>query len=397
MRLARRVRDVADSATLVMSARAKAMRAAGIDVINLSAGEPDFPTPPHVVAAAQAFLATGQIKYTATPGIPELRQAVADRYAGRYGLDLAPENTLVGNGGKHVLYTALQALVEDGDEVLFASPYWVSYPEMAKLACGRPVPIACSVEDGFQLTAEKLAARLTPRSRVLILNTPSNPTGARLSRANLEAVVALAVERGLWILSDEIYDQLCYDDEPYMSPIGLGEAARGRTLALNSLSKTYAMTGWRVGFAVGPAELIRAMSRIQAHETSSVNSLAQVAAVAALTGDQSCVETQHAAFAARRRVMVAGLSEMPGFVCPEPDGAFYAFPKVSSLYGRRLGERRIEGSMDLSLALLEEAQVATVPGIAFGDDAHIRLSYATSIEQIEIGLQRIQGLVDRLG
>ena len=396
MRFARRMREVGDSATLVMSARAKAMRAGGVDVVNMSAGEPDFPTPPNVVEAAQRFLAAGLVKYTATPGMPELRSAVAAQYSRNYGPELAAENVIVGNGGKQVLYGALQVLVDEGDEVLFASPYWVSYPEMTRLACGRPVPIPTSAADNFQLTAELLESHLSERSRVLILNTPSNPTGARLSRANLEAVVSLAVERGLWILSDEIYDRLCYDDEPYMSPLGLGAAVCARTLALNSLSKTYAMTGWRVGFAVGPAELVKAMGRVQAHATSNVNSLAQVAAIEALGGDQTRVVEQREAFDTRRKITFAGLRQIPGFACPEPQGAFYAFPRVADLFGKHLGDRRIEGSMDFSMALLEDANVATVPGFAFGDDDHIRLSYATSTAQIEEGLRRIRDLVQRL-
>ncbi len=395
MRLTKRVREVGDSATLVMSARAKAMRAEGIDVVNLSAGEPDFPTPPHVVEAAQAFLATGQIKYTATPGIPELRQAAADHIAERSGIEADPEAVLIGNGGKHLLYTAMQALAEEGDEVLFASPYWVSYPEMARLACARPVPIPVSAESGFQLTAEDLDRHLTDRSRILVLNSPSNPTGARLTLTNLEAVVARALEAGLWILSDEIYDQLCYEGQ-FRSPIALGDAARSRTLAINSLSKTYSMTGWRVGYALGPKELIRAMTRIQAHETSNVNSLAQVAAVAALTGDQSCVAEQRTVFAQRRDLICQGLAEMPGIQADRPTGAFYVFPRVSDHYGKRIGDRRIEGSTDFCLALLEEAHVATVPGVAFGNDEHVRFSYANSTEQIQEGLRRLRSFLDRL-
>jgi len=398
MPFTRRVREIADSATLVMSARAKAMRSSGIDVVNMSAGEPDFPTPPNVVEAAQAFLAEGQIKYTATPGIPELRSAAAARYAGMRSVpELRPENILVGCGGKHVIYTALQTICDDGDEVIFASPYWVSYPEMVKLAGGRPVVLPTRADQGFALDPEALRAAITPRSKAIIINTPSNPTGMRMDAASLEALAKIAVEHDLWILSDEIYDELCYAGEAYLSPISLGPEVRAHTLALNSFSKTYSMTGWRIGYAAGPVELIKAMSKVQAQSTSNACTLSQMAALEALTGNQSIVAERREAFAARRRRMVDGIRAIEGFsIAREPQGAFYVFPSTSDLYGSRLGEREINGSMDLSMALLEEAHVATVPGVAFGDDAHIRLSYAISDEQIDEGIKRIAAMVGRL-
>jgi len=390
MTFARRVREVGDSATLAMSARAKAMRQAGIDVVNLTAGEPDFPTPPAVVEAAAAFLADGQVKYTATAGMPELRGAIAERAAERYGAPVAREQALVTCGGKHAMYLALQALVDEGDEVAFGSPAWVSYPEMIKLAGGRPIPVPTRVEDGFRLDAAAVRERLTERTRALILNSPSNPTGARLRRDDIVDLVDLALSRGLWILSDEIYDRLCYDGAPYVSPMMLGPEARARTIVSHSFSKTYSMTGWRIGYALGPADVVGTMNRIQDHETSNANTLAQVAALAALTGDQTVVGERRDRFDARRRVMFDAVRRLPGWVCAEPQGAFYVFPKVDALFGlRSAGGRLIQGSMDLATALLEEVHLASVPGVAFGDDRHIRFSYATPRDAIAEGMGRV--------
>jgi aspartate aminotransferase len=303
----------------------------------------------------------------------------------------------VGCGGKHVIYSALQTICDVGDEVIFASPYWVSYPDMVKLAGGKPVAIPTRAEDGFALDPDTLRAAITERTCAIILNTPSNPTGMRIDRPRLEELARIAAENDLWILSDEIYDELCYDDEPYLSPISLGPEVRAHTLALNSFSKTYSMTGWRIGYAVGPVELIKAMSKVQAQSTSNASTLSQMAALEALTGDQSSVAERRQAFARRRQRIMAGLRAIEGFDCVmDPQGAFYVFPATKALYGKRLGERPIDGSMDLSMALLEEAHVATVPGVAFGDDDHIRLSYAIGQDQIDEGLRRISEMVGRL-
>ena len=394
--LADRVRDVADSTTLVMSARAKAMKAAGIDVINLTAGEPDFPTPRPIIEAVIAFLGDGQVKYTPTLGLPELRAAAAKRYADAYGLELGPDHAIVGCGGKHVLYTAFQALCDAGDEVLIPSPYWVSYPEMARLAGAVPVLLP-TAQSGYVLDPETLRAAITPRSRVLVLNSPSNPTGMRLPHQVLGDVMRIAADHNLWVFSDEIYDQLCYDGLPYLSPIALGPGAMERTVVVNSLSKSYAMTGWRIGYAIGPTADIEAMGRVQAHETSNPCTVSQVAALAALTGDQATVGEMRERFDARRRLMFEQVRRLPGWECPEPQGAFYVFPRVDGTFGRRSpGGRWLQGSLDLALALMEEAHVATVPGVAFGEDACLRLSYATSRAQIDEGLRRIADWLGRL-
>ena len=394
--LAERVRDVADSTTLVMSARAKAMKAAGIDVINLTAGEPDLPTPRPIVDAAMAYLEQGHVKYTPTLGLPELRQAAARRYGETCGIELTADNAIIGCGGKHVLYTAFQALCGPGDEVLIPSPYWVSYPEMARLASATPVVVP-TARTGYILDPEALREAITPRSRVLVLNSPSNPTGLRLPLSTLNAVIRIAIEHNLWVFSDEIYDQLCYDGEPYVSPIAMGTGAVERTVVVNSLSKSYAMTGWRIGYAIGPAAVIEAMGRVQAHETSNACTISQVAALAALTGDQSMTVEMRERFDARRRLMVDWVRRLPGWVCPEPQGAFYVFPRVDGIYGRRSpGGRWLEGSLDLALALMEEAHVATVPGVAFGEDACLRLSYATSRAQIDEGMRRVSNWLAQL-
>lgn len=385
---AERIRDVADSTTLVMSAKAKALKAAGVDVVNLTAGEPDMPTPGYIVSEAQAFLALGQIKYTPTLGLPELRAAAAERYGLRYGLPTSAEQCIIGCGGKHVLYTAFQALLNPGDEVLIPSPYWVSYPEMARLAGATPVLVDTRGSD-YLLTPDALRACLSPRSRALVLNSPSNPTGRRLPLEHLVALVELALDANLWIFSDEIYDQLCYDSSPYVSPLALGPGASERCIAVNSFSKSYAMTGWRLGYAIGPTGVIEAMGRVQAHETSNPCTLSQIAGLAALRGDQTEVERMRQRFDARRLVMLDWLHRL-GWSCPEPEGAFYAFPRVDGLFGRRSpGGRWLQGSLDVALALLEEARVATVPGVAFGDDACLRFSYATSRGQIAEGMGRV--------
>ena len=384
-----RARAIGDSATLVMSAKAKAMRAQGLDVINFSAGEPDFPTPAPAVEAAQAYLAKGFIRYTASMGLDELREAVAARYSAMYGLQFDAKEAIIGSGGKQVIYNAVQVICEAGDEVIIPGPYWVSYPAMVTLAGAKPVVVSSRFEDEFDLDVEELRSAVSPRTKALIINTPSNPTGMRLSRTNLEEICALAIEHDLWILADEIYDELCYDSEPYLSPIALSPELRARTVALNSFSKTYSMTGWRLGYAIGPADLIAAMGRIQAHQTSNPCTLSQVAGIAAMRSASDIVAERRDSFKLRGELMYKLMRDLPNIDCLQPQGAFYVFPKMDHYYGKHFGDQLIQGSMDLSLCLLENALVATVPGEAFGDDRHIRLSYPTSEDLIRDGVARV--------
>jgi aspartate aminotransferase len=395
MHVSHRIKEVAPSMTLAMSGKAAEMRQAGIDVADLSAGEPDFPTPPSVIAAVRGDFEAGRLTYTPAAGMPAVRDAVGAHFGARFGFPIARESVVVTCGAKHALYLALQVLCDDGDEVVFASPYWVSYPEMARLAGARFVTVPTRADDGFRLDPDALEAAITERTRVLILNSPSNPTGAILSRANLEAVVAVALRHEqLWIVSDEIYDQLYYTPEPPTSLFSFGPEVRERTIVVNGVSKSYAMTGWRIGYAIGPGDVIKLMTRIQSHETSNANTLAQKATLAALTGDQSVLAERRRIFDERRKLTVAGVRAVPGWTCAEPEGAFYVFPRVDALFGRTTPAGKIiSGSMNLSTTLLEEAHVATVPGIAFGDDAYIRLSYATSVDRIEEGLRRIRAFV----
>jgi aspartate aminotransferase len=394
MPLSRRAVEVAGSATLAITAKAKAMRDLGHDVVSFAAGEPDFDTPPHIKAAAAKALQDGQTKYTPTAGLPALRRAVADHLKAVYGLTYDPQQIVVACGAKHALFNAFAVLVDQGDEVLIPAPYWVTYPEQVKLAGGVPVFVETDPADGYRLRAEAVARRCTPRTRVLLLNSPCNPTGAVYDRAEIAALARLAVERDLTIVSDEIYAQLIYDGAEHVSPAALSPDVCARTVTVNGLSKAYSMTGWRIGYAAAPADVADAMSRLQDHVTSNPTTFAQYGAIAALTGDQTCVATMAAAFAERRRVMVDGLNAIQGVSCPVPYGAFYALADVSRLYGRTIAGQTVADSMSFARLALERAHVAVIPGEAFGADACVRLSYATSTQAIEKGLVRLRGLVE---
>ena len=394
MPLSRRARNVAASATLAITAKAKAMRDQGHDVVSFAAGEPDFDTPPHIKAAALKALSDGQTKYTPTAGTPALRQAVADHLKAVYRLDYDPKQVVVSCGAKHSLFNAFQVLVDDGDEVIIPAPYWVTYPEQVKLAGGTPVFVETSPADGYRLHADAVAERLTDRTSVILVNSPCNPTGAVYDRAELEAVARLAVERNLTIISDEIYAQLVYDGAEHVSPAGIAPEVHARTVTVNGLSKSYAMTGWRLGYAAAPAPVADAMNRLQDHVTSNPTSFAQFGAIAALTGDQSCVKTMAAAFAERRKVMLDGLNAIDGISCPAPFGAFYAFADVGDLFGRTIAGRLIEDSMAFAQLCLERAHVALIPGDSFGAPRCVRLSYAAGLPAIEKGLMRLRGLIE---
>jgi aspartate aminotransferase len=387
--LAERIKTLAPSSTLAVQARAKALRAQGIDVISFGAGEPDFDTPPRIKEAAIQAMRSGQTKYTEVGGIPELKAAVCAKFKRDNGLDYEPDHILVSVGAKHTLFNAAVALLNPGDEVLVPRPYWVSYPEQIALIGAVAVPVPTDEDAGFDLEPARLAAALTPRTKAVILNSPNNPTGAVFSRPALEAVARLAIEHRLWVISDECYESLTFEGR-HVSIAQLGPEIKARSLVVNTCSKAYAMTGWRVGYAAGPRELIRAMTNVQSQVTSNPASIAQWAAVEALTGPQDDVARMAAEFDRRRRIIIAGLNALPGVRCVMPKGAFYAFPNVAGLLGRRTAaDKGLASSLDVTEFLLEQGRVAVVPGLDFGSDAHIRLSYATSAELIREGLARM--------
>ena len=393
--LADRIKALAPSPTLAIQAKAKAMRAQGIDVISFGAGEPDFDTPERIKEAAIRAIRKGHTKYTDASGIVELREAVCRKLKRDNGLDYEPADVLISVGAKHTLYNAVVALLNPGDEVLIPAPYWVSYPEQVKLVAGVPVAVPTEEADGFQVDPGRLAAAVTPRTRAVVINSPNNPTGAVFSPAALRAVGELAVKHDLLVISDECYEALTYEGR-HVSIASLGPEVKARTLVVNTCSKAYAMTGWRIGYAAGPRALIKAMGDVQSQVTSNPSSISQWAAVEALTGPQDDVAKMAGEFDQRRRVMVPALNAIPGVTCVTPGGAFYAFPNVAGLFGKRGQGKPLRGSADVTAFLLEVARVAVVPGLDFGSDFHIRLSYATGLATIQEGLSRMDKAVRSL-
>ena len=399
--LADRLKTLAPSSTLAVQAKAKALRAAGVDVISFGAGEPDFDTPERIKQAAIEALRRGQTKYTEVAGIPELRRAVCAKLKRDNGLDYGPDEVLISCGAKHTLFNMVTALLNPGDELLVPSPFWVSYPEQARLVGGVPVAVATQERTGFDLDPDRLRAAVTPRTKAIVLNSPNNPTGAVFSPDALERVARLAVERGLWLVSDECYEALTFEGR-HVSVASFGPEVKARTLVINTCSKAYAMTGWRIGYAGGPKPIIRAMTDVQSQVTSNPSSVAQWAAVEALNGPQDEVAKMAGEFDRRRRLIVAGLNALPGVSCVMPKGAFYAFANVSGLFGRTWKNAEgktgtLDGSVDVTAFLLEAARVAVVPGLDFGSDAHVRLSYATSDALIGEGLARMGAAIAALG
>ena len=390
--VAERVRSIAFSPTLAVSDLAARLRAEGRDVLDFSAGQPDFPTPDAVKEAGRVAIASNRTRYTPTAGIPELRRAIAERLAAERGLVYDPREILVSPGAKASLYFAFMALCDPGDEVIVPRPYWTSYPEQIKLAGAQPVFVDCPEDEGFTLSAERLERACTARSRLLVLNDPSNPTGAGYTRQHLARLAEVCLRRGLLVISDEIYSKLVYDGE-HCSIAALGQELRDRTIVVDGMSKTYSMTGWRIGYAAGPRELIDAMSKLQSHATSNATSISQWASVAALALDDAVLEPRRRAFAERRDRIVAGLSGLPGVTCYKPRGAFYAFPNVSGLFG---DERGLRSGEDVARWLLEREGVAVVPGEAFGAERYVRLSFACPLEQVDRGLERIARAVGSL-
>lgn len=396
MSVSQRARNIVPSATLTIAATARRMRAQGIDVIGFGSGEPDFDTPDHIKEAAIQAIHEGFTKYTASGGIDELKDAVVTKLKRDNGLEYTRDQVLISCGGKHSLFNVFQALLEPGDEVIIPSPYWVSFPEQVKLCDGKPVFAQTSEREGFRIARGLVEPLVTSRTKMLVLNSPCNPTGAALTRGELEGLAALAVEQGFWLLSDETYDSLVYDGHQHVSVASFGDAVYARTILVNSLSKAYAMTGWRVGYTAGPKDVIKAMDAIQSQETSNPTSIAQRAAVVALTGAQDSTHRMRAEFDRRRRSIVKRINEMPGVTCLSPQGAFYVFPNVSGTYGKSHAGKTITNSTSFAAYLLDEARIAVVPGVEFGSDSHVRISYATSMANIEKGMDRMAAAVAQL-
>jgi len=395
-RISRRVGAIAPSATLAVTSKAKAMRAAGENVIGFGAGEPDFPTPAHVVAAAvEACSNPRNHKYSPVGGLPELKEAIVAKSRRDSGLEVDPANLIVTNGGKHAVYNCMQALLNPGDEVLLPAPYWTTYPEPVALAGATTVVLPTDSTVGFRVTVDQLEAARTPNTKALIFVSPSNPTGAVYPRHEIEAIGQWAVEHGIWVITDEIYEHLVYGDAVHHSMPVLVPALADRCVVLNGVAKTYAMTGWRVGWMIGPTDLIKAAGNLQSHSTSNVNNIAQVAAAAALSGPLDAVTTMREAFDRRRQIMHRMLNEIDGVVCPPTEGAFYAFPSFEALIGREVAGRTISTTVDLATAILDEAKVAIVPGEAFGAPGYARLSFALGDEDLIDGVGRMADLLGR--
>lgn len=382
--LSSRVQSISVSSTARVSAEAEKLRRAGVDVVDFGVGEPDFPTPDHIKQAAVRALEENFTRYTAMAGVAELRQAVCERHRLDFGTNYTVPECVVSVGGKHAIFNTVQVLINEGDEVIIPVPYWVTYYDVVSYSGGRPVLVETSEEEGFALTAGQVERAITPRTRLIIINSPCNPSGAVIEREEFEKIGHLAARRGIWLMTDECYCRFLYDSEPFS--IASVQGMKQHVIVAGSLSKTYAMTGWRIGFTLAPAEVCSAIIKLQSHSTSNPTSIAQKAAIAALLGDQSAVEDMLAEYRRRRQYVIQRLRAMPGVRCPEPRGAFYAYPNISAALGRN----GIHTPMQFAEKLLEKAHVAVVPGEAFGTEHHVRISYATSMENLEKGLGRIE-------
>src|SRR5690242_11867098 len=393
-RVSDRLSAIAESATMAVDAKAKALKAAGRPVIGFGAGEPDFPTPDYIVAAAVAAAQDpANHRYTPAGGLPDLKKAIVAKTARDSGYEVSPEQVLVTNGGKQAVYNTFAALLDPGDEVLLPAPYWTTYPEAIKLAGGTPVEVFAGEDQDYLVTVEQLEAARTPQTKVLLFCSPSNPTGAVYPPEQVRAIGQWALAHGIWVVTDEIYEHLTYDGARSASmPVEVPELA-DTCVVLNGVAKTYAMTGWRVGWMIGPKDVIKAATNLQSHLTSNVANVSQRAAIAALTGDLSAAHEMRVAFDRRRKLIVAMLNDIPGVVCPTPQGAFYVYPSVKGLLGKTLRGRTPTTSAELATLILEEAEVAAVPGEAFGPSGYLRLSYALSDEDLVEGISRLQKLL----
>ena len=390
MKLADRLESIKPSPTLALNAKAKQLAAQGVDVVGFAAGEPDFATPEHITQAAIDALKSGFTKYTATAGIPELRAAIADKLKKENGLSYPPEQVIVSVGAKHALYNLFQALLSPGDEVIIFCPYWVSYPDMVRLAGGTPVFVQGREENGFAPEPAELKKALTPRTRAVIINSPSNPTGAVLSRDALTAMASVLREHDCLIVTDDIYEKLLYVPEPFVNIANVAPELFERVVVVNGMSKAFSMTGWRLGYAAGPKPLIAAMQMVQDQSTSNASSITQKAGLAALRGPVEPIDQMVVEYKARRDLFVNGLNAIPGFHCRMPEGAFYVLPNIKGLLGKRYKDKPLTGSVQISELLLEDFKVAAVPGAPFGAEGYLRMSFVTTREQIQKGLDRIR-------
>ncbi|HOV27578.1 MAG TPA: pyridoxal phosphate-dependent aminotransferase [Pseudobacteroides sp.] len=390
MKLSTKALSISPSSTLAIDAKAKKMKADGIDVIGFGAGEPDFDTPKHIKEAAIKAINDGFTKYTPASGTLELKQAVCKKFEKDNGLIYTPSNIVISNGAKHSLVNAFQAICNVGDEVIIPAPYWVSYPEMVKLADGVPVILNTTEESGFKFTIDQLEAAITPKTKAIVINSPSNPTGMVYSKEELQAIADLAVKKEIYVVSDEIYEKLIYDGYQHVSIASFNDKIKDLTIVVNGVAKSYSMTGWRIGYTASNAKIAEIMGNVQSHATSNPNSIAQKAAEAALNGPQDEVAMMVQEFIKRRDYMVEKINSIPGLSCIKPNGAFYVMMNISKLIGKELYGVKINGSDDFANILLEKANVALVPGSGFGTDIHVRLSYATSIKNITEGLNRIE-------
>ena len=396
MKLAKRITLISPSPTLAITAKANRMRAEGINVVGFGAGEPDFDTPVNIKEAAKQALDKGFTKYTPTSGTKELKEAICKKFKEDNGLDYSPDEIIVSCGAKHSIFNIIMALCDEGDEVIIPAPYWVSYPEMVRIAQGKPVVLNTGAESGFKVTPEQLEKAITPKSRIFILNSPSNPTGMVYTKEELSAIAKIIVEKNIWCISDEIYEKIIYENFRHYSIAALDPKVKPQTVTVNGVSKSYSMTGWRIGYMAGPKELIQAISNLQDHSTSNPASISQKGALEALQGPQDELKKMLKSFSERREYIVSRLNNIPLISCLKPQGAFYVFPDVSGILKKEFKGKRLGDSLTLTDILLTEAKVAVIPGGVFGDDNFIRLSYATSMENITEGLNRIEQFVKKL-
>ena len=396
MPISKHINKIGISPTMKVAAEAKLMQSRGENVIDLSAGEPDFPTPLNIKEAAKLAIDNNQTRYTLNNGTIELRTAISKKLKNVNGIEYSPNDIIVSTGAKQSLFNAVQSLVHDDDEVIFSSPYYVSYPEMVTLARGHSVIIPTTEETGFKLTPEQLEKAITPKSKILILSYPTNPTGSCYTKDELEAIAKLVVKNNLYVICDDIYENIIFDDNKFVCFASLNENIKNRTIVVNGFSKSYAMTGWRLGYAAGPEHIIHAMNKIQSHSTSNASSISQAAALEALNGPQDFIQIMRKEYEQRRNFVFEQIISIKGITCFKPKGAFYLFPNLKFYFGKSTSVLRIEHSFDLAMYLLYDAKVATVPGSAFGAEGYLRLSYANSMENLKEGIVRIKEVLAKL-